>query len=141
MPITAHHSLIANVPRQFAWQYYANVDNWARHEGESVEFITLDGPFQTGARGVTKMKGQEPRHWILKEVIPPEKSVTEVGLPDAVMLFTWTFKEKNEEQTIITQEIELKGPGADQYSAMLEIFAANLEEGMSKFVDRLNRIR
>ncbi len=57
------HSVIANANRQTVWEFVSNIDNLARVEGDAVESMTLDGPFQAGTRGTTKMRGQEPTHW------------------------------------------------------------------------------
>jgi hypothetical protein len=55
--------------------------------------MTIGGPFQTGTRGTTEMRGQEPTDWRLVEVKPPERSVTEVGLAGAEVRFILTYEE------------------------------------------------
>ena len=75
------HSVIANANRQTVWEFVSNIDNLARIEGDAVESMTLDGPFQTGARGTTKMRGQEPTHWRLAEVEPPERAMSRWSCP------------------------------------------------------------
>ena len=84
------HSVIANANRQKVWEFVSNIDNLARIEGDAVESMTLDGPFQTGTRGATKMRGQAPTHWRLAEVEPPERATYERELSGAVVRFAWT---------------------------------------------------
>ena len=73
------HFVIANANRQTVWEFISNIDNLARIEGDAVDSMTLDGPFQTGTRGTTKMRGQEPKHWRLAEVEPPERATLRDG--------------------------------------------------------------
>jgi hypothetical protein len=56
------HSVIANANRQTVWEFVSNIDNLARIEGDAVESMTLDGPYQAGTKGATKMRGQEPTY-------------------------------------------------------------------------------
>ena len=104
------HSVIANANRQTVWEFVSNIDNLARIEGDAVESMTLDGPFQTGTRGATKMPGQEPMHWRLAEVEPPERATYEMELSGAVVRFVWTYEELSDGRTRLTQQIVLEGP-------------------------------
>ena len=126
------HSVVANANREIVWEFHSNVDNIARVEGDAVS-MTLDGPFQAGTRGTTKMMGQDPTHWQLVEVIPPERSVTGIELTEAVVRTTWTFEELPDDRTRLSQHMVLEGPGAEAYvSVMEELFAGNLVKGMEK---------
>src|SRR3954470_21480739 len=87
------HSVIANANRQTVWKFISNIDNLARVEGDAVESMTLDGPFQAGTRGTTKVRGQEPRHWQLVEVQPPERATYEMELTEAAVRFRWKYEE------------------------------------------------
>src|SRR5947208_316125 len=106
------HSVIANASRQAVWGFVSDVDNLARFEGEAVDSITLDGPFQAGARGTTRMRGREPTHWRLVEVEPPGRTVTELELSGAVVRITWTYEELIDGRTRMSQHMALEGPGA-----------------------------
>ena len=127
------HSVIANVARDVAWAWWTTVDNWRRHEGDAVESITLDGPFETGARGETRMPGQSPRSWLLAEVEAPARAVIEMELGDATLRIVWTFDDLGDGRTKLTQQMKLDGPSADHYAADLEAgFAPNIGPGMEK---------
>jgi uncharacterized protein YndB with AHSA1/START domain len=134
------HSVIANANRQTVWEFISNVENLARIEGDAVESITLDGPFQTGTRGTTRMPGQEPTHWRLVEVEPPERTVTEIELNDAVVRVTWTYEEVPDGRTRLSQHMVLEGPGAQAYVPVMEQhFAPNLGKGMERLAEEIAR--
>jgi hypothetical protein len=132
------HSVVANANRRTVWGFVSNIDNLARLEGDAVESMTLDGPYQAGAKGVTKMRGQEPTHWVLVEVEPPGRNVTEMQLTEAVLRFTWTYEELPDNRTRLSQHIVLEGPGAAAYVPFMEEhFAVNVPKGAKKLVDEI----
>jgi hypothetical protein len=134
------HSVIANADRQTVWEFVSNIDNLARFEGDAVESMTLDGPFQAGTKGTTKMRGQLPTKWELVVVKPPERTLTKLELPDAVVCFAWTYEELPDGRTRLSQHILLEGPKAEAYvPVMEEHFAPNLRPGMSKLAEEIER--
>jgi uncharacterized protein YndB with AHSA1/START domain len=140
MPWDLKHSVIADANRQAVWEFVSDVDNLARFEGDAVDSITIDGPFQAGAKGTTKMRGREPTHWRLVEVKPPERSVTELELTDAVVRITWTYEELTDGRTRLSQHMELEGPGAEAYvPAMEENFTPNIGKGMERLAGEIAR--
>jgi hypothetical protein len=134
------HSVGADADRRTVWEFVSNIDNLARVEGDAVDSMTLDGPFQAGTRGTTKMRGQEPMHWRLAEVKPPERTVYEMQLSEAVVRFFWTYEELDRMQTRMTQNITLDGPGAGAYvPVMEEFFAPNVRKGMDRLADEIGK--
>ena len=134
------HSVIAAANRRTVWQFVSNIDNLARIEGDALESMTLDGPFQTGTRGVTKMRGQEPTHWRLAEVEPPERATYEMELSGAVVRFVWTYEELSDGRTGLTQHIVLEGPGAEAYLPFMEEhFVGSIPRGMEKLAEEVAR--
>jgi hypothetical protein len=134
------HSVIANANRQTVWEFVSDIDNLARIEGDAVESMTLDGPFQAGSMGTTKMRGQEPIHWRLAEVEPPRRSVTEIELAGAVVRFNWTYEELPDGRTRLSQHIVLEGPGAEAYVPFMEEhIAGNLPQGMQRLAEEVAR--
>jgi hypothetical protein len=51
MPWEWKHSVVADAPRKTVWEFVSQIDNLARVEGDAVESMTLDGPFQAGTKG------------------------------------------------------------------------------------------
>jgi uncharacterized protein YndB with AHSA1/START domain len=134
------HSVIADASRQSVWEFVSDIDNLARIEGDAVESMTLDGPFQTGTRGATKRRGEEPTPWRLAEVEPPERATYEMELPGAVVRFAWTYEELSDGRTRLTQHIVLEGPGAEAYVPFMEgHFVGNVPKGMERIAEEVAR--
>jgi Polyketide cyclase / dehydrase and lipid transport len=132
------HSVIANAHRQTVWEFVSNIDNLARVEGDAVESMTLDGPFQAGTRGATKMRGQEPTHWRLAEVEPRERATYEMELSGAVVRFAWTYEELTDGRTRMSQHIVLEGSGAEAYVPLMEQYLApNAVQGMERLAEEI----
>jgi hypothetical protein len=86
------------------------------------------------------MPGQEPTHWRLVEVEPPERTVTEIELNDAVVRITWTYEELPDGRTRLSQHMALEGPGAQAYVPVMEQhFAPNLGKGMERLAEEIAR--
>ena len=134
------HSIIADADRRTVWEFVSNIDNLARIEGDAVESMTLDGPFQAGTRGATKMRGEAPTHWRLAEVEPPERATYEMELSGAVVRFVWTYEELSDGRTRLTQHIALEGPGAEAYVPFMEEhFVGNIPKGMERLAEEVAR--
>jgi hypothetical protein len=132
------HSVIADVDRSKAWAWHSNVENWARFEGNAVESITVDGPFEAGTRITTKMPGQEPQSATLIVVEPPGHTLIEMELNDAVLRFDWTFDELPDKRTRVTQHVMLDGPDATVYMPLMEQhFAPNIAKRMERIAEEM----
>ena len=140
MPWELRHSVIADADRRAVWEFVSNIDNLARIEGDAVESMTLDGPFQTGTKGVTKMRGQVPTHWTLAGVEPPERATYEMELSGAVVRFVWTYEELSDGRTRLTQHVVLEGPGAEAYVPFMEEhFVGNIPQGMARLAEEVTK--
>jgi hypothetical protein len=62
------HEEETEASRDFGWRYWTDVANW----DDSPARVELDGPFAVGSRGLTRLPGQEPIGWIIREVTPGE---------------------------------------------------------------------
>ena len=123
------HSVETNASPAFAWHYWTNIANWNDPPAE----FELDGPFATGSRGATQLPGQEPLHWFIRDVTPPNAATIEMSLDGATLLFEWRFVGLADGRTRLTQRITLKGEKADMYlSPVKAAFTANLPDGMNK---------
>src|SRR5262249_47982895 len=107
-------------------------------EGDAVESMTLDGPFQTGTWGATKVRGQAPTHWRLADVEPPERATYEMELSGAGGRFAWTYEEVSDGRTRLTQHLVLEGPGAEAYVPFMEEhFVGNIPQGMARLAEEV----
>jgi hypothetical protein len=128
------HSVETDAPPDAAWKYWTNIANWIDPPAE----FELDGPFVVGARGITRMPGQSPLHWFIREMHPPEKATIETKLAGALLSFEWRFVGLADGRTHLTQRLELQGENAAFYVPLLDsIFRRTLPEGMKKIADRM----
>ena len=122
------HSVDSRASLPFAWAYMTNVANW---DDPPAKF-EIEGPFTAGARGVTRMPGQDPRPWRLAEVNPLKSYVLESHLDGAAITFEWRFEEIPG-GTRLTQRIVLQGGNAGLYAPQVaSAFTPNLAAGMNR---------
>lgn len=132
------HSVETNASPAFAWNFWTDVTNW---DDPPAEF-ELDGPFVAGSRGTTRMPGQEPLHWFIREVTPPNAATIEMLLDDASLLFEWRFEGLVDGRTRLTQRVVLGGEKADMYLPQVKAaFTTNLPDGMNKLAAKIAKRR
>jgi len=123
------HSVYANATPAVAWSYMTNVANW----DDPPATFELDGRFAVGSRGTTRMPGQEPWHWRVREVSPMKSYTIEMALDGAAISFEWRFDGLADGGTQLTQQIVLNGENAGAYVAQVQLaFTPNLAAGMNK---------
>jgi hypothetical protein len=135
---TCQCSVDADVPVSFAWQYMTDVSNWSDPPAE----FALDGPFAAGSHGTTRMPGQLPNSWLIRDVDPGKGYTIEVSalFEGALLLVHWRFDPVPEQRTRITQRIELCGENAAAYVDGVKAgFEPNLEPGMRRMAEALRR--
>lgn len=132
-------SVDAEVPVSVAWQYMTNVCNWTDPPAE----FALDGPFAPGSRGTTRMPGQPPHSWVIRDVDPGNGYTIEGGsfLEGALLLVHWRFDAVSERRTRLTQRMELCGENAARYvDDIRTVFEPNLEPGMRRIAETMARM-
>ena len=128
------HSIDAEVSPEFAWKYRTDVTNW---NDPPARFV-LDGPFMPGSQGTTLLPGQQPLHWSIREVRPPEGFVLEMQLDNAVLTFEWRFEALSERNIRMTQTIVLSGDNAAAYAEQVQAgFSPGLAEGMRRIATEM----
>jgi hypothetical protein len=131
------HSVPADVSRDRAWAFWTSVDNW--RIDAAIEWVSLDGLFEAGVRGVTKSRGSEPVEWRIEEASPPARAVIAMDFPGAVVTFEWTF-ETEPSATRIRQRVRISGPRAGDYVLLAEAeLVPNMPEGMRKLAEAMSR--
>src|SRR4051812_50061399 len=81
------HSVEVPVSPAFAWDWRTDVKTW---DDPPAQF-QLDGPFATGAWGTTRLPGQEPLRWQIRDVRPGRSFVIDMPLDRATLSFEWRF--------------------------------------------------
>jgi hypothetical protein len=122
------HTVEADVSATFAWNFWSNVANW---DDPPAEFV-LDGPFVSGSVGTTRIPGQDPIQWRIRDVLPGARATIEIELDRATASFTFSFKAVSATRTKLIQHIVLKGENAAAYVGHMETGFGTLPEGMKK---------
>jgi polyketide cyclase/dehydrase/lipid transport protein len=129
LPWEITHSVETDASPAFAWNYWTNVANW----DDPPARFELDGPFASGSRGTTRLPGQEPLQWFIREVTPPHAATIEMHLERATLSFEWRLDRLAEGRTRLTQRVVLQGENADVYLAHAKsTFTASLPDGMNQ---------
>lgn len=126
------HSVECAAGRRAAWQFWTNVSNWERLEGDAVEWIRLDGEFAEGSRGVTKSPGQDVREWTISELDLNSSGTIRMQLGGAVFTNRMTFDSISNGRTRITQQMSLSGEGSDVLAEGMRAFEASAPQGLAK---------
>jgi hypothetical protein len=122
------HTIEADVSATFAWNFWSNVANW---DDPPAEFV-LDGPFVAGSAGTTRIPGQDPIQWRIRDVLPGARATIEIELDRATASFTFSFKAVSATRTKLTQRIVLEGENATAYVEHMEAGFGTLPEGMKR---------
>ncbi|HEX2523113.1 MAG TPA: SRPBCC family protein [Terriglobia bacterium] len=124
------HSVEAAVAPDTAWRFWTTVSNWTFDT--SLEWVTLEPAFVTGAKGVTKPRGADPVAWSVRDVADGHATI-EMTFPGAVVAFHWSFLPTTPGCTRITQHVTLSGPQAGDYIGLAESqLARGIPEGMRR---------
>jgi hypothetical protein len=128
------HSVEAAVTPSFAWNWRTDIKNW---DDPPAQF-QLDGPFAKGSWGTTRLPGQEPMRWQIRDVRPGTSFIIDMPLDRAVLSFEWVFDTISNRRTRITQRIVLSGDNASAYADQVRVgFGSTLSDGMKRIVDAL----
>src|SRR4051794_40479491 len=128
------HSVDAAVSPAFAWDWRTVIGNW---DDPPAQF-QLDGPFATGSWGTTRLPGQEPLRWQIRDVRPGRSFTTEMQLDRATISFEWRFDAVSERGTRLWQRIVLAGENAAAYATQIRAaFGSNLPAGMDRIAAAL----
>jgi hypothetical protein len=123
---TFEHSVECKVDKNFAWQFWTNVSNWAQLDS-SLESATLDGRFQSGARITTRPCGGETILGQLQDVQDGSSAVVMIQLPGVDLRCAWKFEDSGIGRTRITQQASIEGERAPDY---ISTAAPELEKGI-----------
>jgi hypothetical protein len=130
------HSVEADVSPSFAWNWRTDVKNW---DDPPAQF-QLDGPFASGSWGTTRLPGQDPLRWQIRDVRPGRSFIIEMPLDRAVLSFEWRFDALSDRRTRITQRIVLSGDNATAYATQVRVrFGSTLPDGMKRIANAMTR--
>ena len=133
------YSVECLVSRDFAWQFWTDVANWAVVD-PAVESVKLDGPFAAGAKGTTKPRGSDSVEWRVTEVEDRSRALIEMPAPGAVLRCLLTFEDSLNGGTRITQRMSLDGERAEDYAWIGAEMEKGMPEGMQKLAEAIRRV-
>jgi hypothetical protein len=116
------------------WDWRTDVKNWADPPAQ----FQLDGPFAEGSWGTTRLPGQEPLRWQIRDVLPGRSFTIKMQLDRATLSFEWRFDAVSERQTRLWQRIVLVGDNGPAYPPQVRAaFGSNLPDGMNRIAAAL----
>jgi uncharacterized protein YndB with AHSA1/START domain len=96
-------------PPEAIWRLWADVPNRTRWD-DALERISLEGPFQSGARGIVKLRGQPERRFEVVDAAPPRAYTDRFFLPvGGKMDWAHTISEVDGERAV-TFDVSVTGP-------------------------------
>jgi hypothetical protein len=120
----------------FAWNWRTDIKNWDHPPAQ----FQLDGPCAEGSWGTTRLPGQEPMRWHIRDVRIGTSFIIEMPLDRAVLSFEWVFDAMSNGRTRITQRIVLSGDNATAYADQVQaVFGSTLPDGMKRIADAMAR--
>ncbi|GGU73068.1 SRPBCC family protein [Lentzea flava] len=105
------HSVEGPASVEAVWALWSDVDRWVEWD-ESLESVTLDGPFAEGSSGTMAIKGQGPIEFVLTSVEAGVGFVDETSVPGALLRFTHRV-EKLAGGVRVTHAVSIEGPRAE----------------------------
>jgi hypothetical protein len=123
------HSEPTSASPAFVWSYMTNVTNWA----DPPARFSLDGPFESGSRGMTALPDREPLRWTIEEVQPGSSYTIASALDEAMLLCHWRFDPLPEGGTMLTQRMGVAGKDAARHARGVRGgFGPTLAAGMKR---------
>jgi uncharacterized protein YndB with AHSA1/START domain len=116
------------------WRLWADVPNRTRWDN-SLERITLQGPFQPGAAGIVKLRGQPERKFKVVDTVPPRAYTDRFFLPlGGKMDWAHSISDVDGERSV-TFNISITGPTSPLLAPMLKrILRRELPSTLSKLI-------
>ena len=128
------HSVECAVPREVAWAYWTNAENW----DDPPARFEFDGPFAVGTRLKTILPGQELES-VIRQVVQGRSARIEMDVMPALVAFDWRFEELDGRRTKITQRIRLSGGGAEAMVEQAKMLEQSVPQGMQKLAGNMER--
>jgi len=128
------HSVECAVPREVAWGYWTNAENW----DDPPARFEFDGPFAAGTRLKTILPERELES-VIRQVVEGHSARIEMDMMPAVVAFDWGFEELDGRRTKITQRIRLSGHGAEALVEQARMLEQSVPLGMQKQAGNMER--
>ncbi|MCE2983207.1 MAG: SRPBCC family protein [Parachlamydia sp.] len=129
------HTVETKVSSETIWSIWQDVKQWNTWD-HGIEYSTLKGPFEKGARGTIKPKGGPLVHTELTCVEPLKKFVVESRLFLARIIVLHDLARLGD-KTLVTHQIEMTGPLAFFFACLISrTMKKNLPREMESMVKK-----
>lgn len=130
------HAEDVQVSVTFAWNYWSLVANWS----DPPAHFSIDGPFAEGAAGTTRMPGQAPIYWRVRDVVPGRSAAIVIPLEGAALNAEWMFEHVANRMCRMTQTLVLTGERAEDFVDQVRAgFETNLPAGMARLARQMEQ--
>jgi hypothetical protein len=128
------HVAECNAPRQFCWRYWTDIANW----DDPPARFSLEGSFANGSRITTELPGQTLVS-VIRDVREGHAATIEIGLPNALFSFHWSFVDVDGKRTRISQRLVLSGEDTAIFLDQAKVMGKNAPEGLKKLIAAMER--
>ena len=116
------------------WKLWTDVARWPEWD-VSKEIAQLDGPFEPGARGWAKQRGNLGGSFTITEVEPGRRWVTECPLPLGKVIFEHLLEPVAEGRVRVVKRAEVQGG----LGSLLWLLAPRMRRDTAASLDALQR--
>jgi len=127
-----NHSVECGAPREFAWKYWTNPENW----DDPPARFEFDGPFAAGTKLKTLLPGLTLES-LIESVEPGYGATILLAYAKATISFRWRFAEVASEMARISQRIELSGTNDASVVEQAVVLERTVPAGMQKIKQRI----
>jgi len=127
---TAFHAEPAAV-----WALWTDVARWPEWD-VSKEMARLDGPFQPGARGWAKQRGNLGGSFIITKVEDGRRWVSECPVPGGTVVFDHTLEPAGGGRVRVVKRVEVHGGSGP----LLRLFAPKMRRDITQSLSALERL-
>ncbi len=116
------------------WKLWTDVARWPEWD-VSKEIARLDGPFEPGARGWAKQRGNLGGSFTITAVEPGRRWVTECPLPAGKVIFEHLLEPVAEGRVRVVKRAEVQGG----LGSLLRLLAPRMRRDTAASLDALQR--
>ncbi len=134
------HTIETEAEPAAIWRLYTDVSTWPTWD-HGNEWTTLDGPFEAGATGQMKFKGQDALPFRLVTVEPERHFADETELPGAVLRFEHRLERRAGGGARLTHRVVIEGPASDAIGPQLgPLITTGVPETMRNVAEQALRV-
>ncbi|MBW7453278.1 SRPBCC family protein [Paenibacillus sepulcri] len=108
------HTITTGARAKTIWELYSDISSWVVWD-KGIAYVSLEGTFTAGTRGILQPEGQERLAFELTEVEPRRGFSDVTDMPEAGIQIHFTHRlQETGEGTAITHRVQITGPEAER---------------------------